>query len=80
MKHHLQTVWDFVAAQKQAKVSASMIIDQLIKDYGATVRTSTDPYSLRVGGHVATCTWSCDEGLLANWYRSASLKLIGGGR
>lgn len=70
----LQAAWNEVAARLKANDDPQAIIADLVSNYGAKFRRG-DPHTLRLAGHVATCTSSLG-GLLNNWKSSAGLKLI----
>lgn len=71
----LQTIWDLVAAKRRAGEDAKSIISHLVDHHGATYRDRYDGYALRAGGVASSCTYSA-EGLIGNWIKTASLRLM----
>lgn len=52
------------------------IVNRLIHEHGATVKTSPSTNSLRVAGVVTSCTWSADKGLIDGWRRLANRRIL----
>ncbi|MDX5984665.1 hypothetical protein [Sphingomonas echinoides] len=67
---------DYVGKLTRAGVPAATIIDGLVANHGATYRTRYDGSRLSCAGVVSTCTFSPDKGLLENWTKTATLRLM----
>lgn len=72
----LRSACDRVAKMLQLKSTPAEIIDALVRDHGATYSTMSDGYKLRCAGVAASCTWSRDAGLLNNWRKTATTRLM----
>jgi hypothetical protein len=67
---------DFVSAALRMGMKADEIIARLQSGYGATFRQRFDGNKLSCGGVTASCTWSADAGLLDNWRKTATVRLM----
>lgn len=67
---------DYVGKLTRAGVPAGTIIDGLVANHGATYRNRYDGSRLSCAGVVSTCTFSPDKGLLENWTKTATLRLM----
>ncbi|WP_010185984.1 hypothetical protein [Sphingomonas sp. PAMC 26605] len=72
----LQAAFDYVGKLTRARVAPATIIDGLVANHGAAHRTRWDGSRLSCAGVVSTCTFSPDKGLLENWTKTASLRLM----
>lgn len=72
----LQAAFDYVSKLTRARVAPAAIIDGLVTNHGAAHRTRYDGSRLSCAGVVSTCTFSPDKGLLENWTKTASLRLV----
>jgi hypothetical protein len=72
----LQAACDFVAASLRMGMKADEIIARLCSGYGATFSQRYDGNKLRCAGVAASCTWSADTGLLDNWRKTATTRLM----
>lgn len=72
----LQAACDFVAASLRMGMAPAEIIARLQSGYGATFRERFDGNKLSCAGVSASCTWSADAGLLANWRKTATVRLM----
>jgi hypothetical protein len=73
----LQAAVDILTNLRSNNVDDKTIVALLVRDHDARLHTQAWTNTLRFGGHTASCTASADQGLLANWSKSAALKLIG---
>jgi hypothetical protein len=72
----LQAACDFVAASLRMGMEAGEIIDRLCSGYDGKLSVRYDGNKLRVAGVAASCTWSADAGLLENWRKTATVRLM----
>lgn len=72
----LQAACDFVSASLRMEMKADEIIARLCSGYGATLTVRYDGNKLRCAGVAASCTWSADTGLLDNWRKTATVRLM----
>lgn len=75
-REKLQAAASLVGDKLRAEVAPAAIIAELVEKHGATHRTRWDGNRLSVAGVAATCTWSADKGLLDNWRKTATVRLM----
>jgi hypothetical protein len=76
-REKMQAACDLVAKRLGERVEAAAIIAELVEKHGGTHRPSWDVNRLRVAGVASSCTYSPDVGLLDNWRRNATVRLMG---
>ena len=74
-REKLQAAADMVATMRRERADDGDIIAALVRRYGAIHNDRREPYTLRVAGVASSCTWSRDHGVLANWIRTATVRL-----
>jgi hypothetical protein len=72
----LQSACDYVANGLRMKLTPVEIIAGLQREHGATFEQRYDRNKLRCAGVAANCTWSADQGLLDNWRKTATTRLM----
>lgn len=72
----LQAANDYAGEQLRLGTAAGDIIAGLVRDHGARFEDRQDPYRLRCAGVAASCTWSKSDGLLGNWQKTATSRLM----
>lgn len=72
----LQAACDLVAKRKRDGAAPMSVIGELMRDHGASYDRRLDANRLRVAGVASSCTWSKDSGLLDNWTKTATLRLM----
>jgi hypothetical protein len=72
----LQAASDYIGRRKREEATPADIINGLQLNFGATVDLRRDPYKLRLAGVAASCSWSKDAGLLENWRKTATVRLM----
>lgn len=75
-RQKLVAATDYVGKLTRAGVPAATIIDGLVANHGATYSTHYYGSRLSCAGVVSTCTFSPDKGLLENWTKTATLRLM----
>jgi hypothetical protein len=71
----LKAACNTVLDRTREGVPAKEILEELERDHAARRSVAYGAYTLSVAGVRATCTWSADTGLLANWRKTATLHL-----